>query len=247
MRSTRTAAAAAALLTLTLLAGCGGGGDNNASDNETVTETVSPTPSETTTTEATTPTESVSAMDPTASSDITQEQLDAALLAPEEVGTDFTLGTYTDTDDPPLCDPTGTPLDQQVPPQVQGGTEIDHSSGNAALLEEITIYPTEADAADAFTVGTSGLTCNKGTLADGSTIDISTPQDVTAQINSASGLGNSTAWTLTNDSIQAQLVVTLAGRILLTTSFQATSDFDTSTLPNPVDVAAQAFTKALAN
>lgn len=250
MRTPRPAAVAALLTLTAFLAGCGGDKNDDASADET-TETVTATPSESASTGATETTPTVdtseSPMDPTASSDITQEQVDAALLTPEEVGADFVLGSYTDSDDPPPCDASGTPIDEAVPPAVQGGTEIDHSSGNAAMQEEISIYATESDAASAFTLGTSGLNCSNGTLPDGSTFSIDPPQDVTADVNGASGLGNSTAYGFSTDSSQGTLIVTLAGRVIMATTFQSTSDFDTSTLPNPVDVAAQAFAKALAN
>jgi len=250
MRTPRIAAVATLLTLTTLLAACGSDDKDSDSSDDKTTATVTASPSETTSappTEAT-PTETapVTPMDPTEAGDVTQEQVDAALLVPEEVGADFVLGAYADSDDPPLCDPSGTPLDEQVPPQVQGGTEIDHSTGNAALQEEITIYATEADAANAFAIGTAGITCTEGTTSDRTAVTIDAPQDVTAQVNT-SGIGTSTQWGLTGDGFQASLIATLAGRVILTTAFQATSDFDTSTLPNPVDVANAAFAKALAN
>jgi hypothetical protein len=248
MRSTRTAATAAALLTLTLLAGCGGGDDDKSSDDK-VTETVTPTTSDTTateaSTEASTPTDTTSEtpMDPTG--DVTQEQLDAALLTPEEVGAGFVAGTYTDTDDPPLCDENGTPLDQQFPPQVQGGTEIEQSDGIAALQEEITIYESDEVAAQAFAAGAAGLDCTDGTT-NGTAVKIGPPQDVTANVDT-SGLGTTTAWEVTSDSFQGVLVVTVAHRVVLAISYAAAPDADTSSLPNPVDVQATAFAKALAS
>lgn len=247
MRSTRTAAAAAALLTLTLLAGCGGGDDNKASDEQTVTETATPTPSETPTTEASTPTttdtSSVPPMDPTGN--VTQDQLNAALLTPEEVGTGFVAGNYTHTEDPPLCDPNGTPLDQQIPPQVQGGTEIDQSDGIAALQEEIAIYSSDEEAAQAFALGVAGLDCTNGS-SNGTAVKIGKPQDVTADVDT-SGLGTTTAWQVTSKSFQGALVVTVAHQVVLAISYAAAPDADLSSLPNPVDVQTAAFAKALAN
>ena len=249
MRTPRIAAVATLLTLTSFLAACGGDDKDGDSSDDKTTATVTASPSETTSAPTeTTPTETapVTPMDPTEAGDVTQEQVNAALLVPEEVGADFVLGAYTDSDDPPLCDPSGAPLDEQVPPQVQGGTEIDHSSGDAALQEEITIYATEADAANAFAIGTAGITCTDGTTADGTSVTIDAPQDVTAQVNT-SGIGTSTQWGVTGGGLQASLIVTLAGRVILVTSFTATSDFDTSTLPNPVDVANAAFAKALAN
>lgn len=242
MRSTRTAAAAAALLTLTLLAGCGGGDDDKkSSDKETVV--VTETPTETPTTEATTDT-SASPMDPTG--DVSQEQLDAALLTPEEVGDGFVLGDYSDSDDPPVCDPSGSPVDEQVPPQVQGGTAFDHSTVQASVQEEISIYASDAEAANAFALGSAGITCSEGTLPDGTAITIDAPQDVTSDVD-PSGLGSSTAWGVSGDGFEGVLIVTLAHRVIQSATFIAATDADTSTLPNPLDIAAAAWAKALAN
>lgn len=192
MRTPRVAVAAT-LMTLTLLTACGDGdGDSDSSDDKTtVTVTESPTESTSAPTETTPTTEtSVTPMDPT-ESDVTQEQLDAALLTPEEVSPDFVLGAYTDESSPGLCDPDGTPVDEAVPPALQGGTQIDHVDGTAALQEEIAIYASEAEAAEAFGLATADLACTEGSL-DGAPITIGAPQDVTAQVNSASGIGAST-------------------------------------------------------
>lgn len=248
MRSIRVASVATLLTLSTLLAGCGDDGDGDADEETTETVTVE---ASTETTESTSPTDTasptdVTPMDPTDTGDITQEQVDAALLTPEEVGPDFLLGAYTDESSPPLCDPEGTPVDEQVPPQVQGGTQIDHNSGDVAMQEEIAIYATEEEAAEAFGLATAGLACTEGS-SDGAPVTIGAAQDVTAQVNGASGIGSSTAWEITADGFNGVVVATLAGRIVLATQFASAPQFDTSTLPNPVDVATDAFAKALAN
>lgn len=242
-------ASVATLVTLsTLLAGCGGDDDKDSKSDDPVTATVTVDPSPTDTTEATEATSPTDAapMDPTDTGDITPEQVQAALLTPEEVGPDFALGAYTDESSPPLCDPEGTPLDVAVPPQVEGGTQIDHSSGDIAMQEEIAIYATEAEAAEAFGLATAGLACTEGS-SDGSPVTISAATDVTAQVNAASGIGTSTAWEVTGDGFEGVVIGTLAGRIILATQFASAPGADTSGLPNPVDVAAAAFAKALAN
>uniref|UniRef100_UPI001C7E23EF hypothetical protein n=1 Tax=Nocardioides stalactiti TaxID=2755356 RepID=UPI001C7E23EF len=172
------AAATAAVLVLTsFAAGCGGDKDSDDADEpKTVTVTETPTDATTApTTEATTeaPPTDVTPMDQTG--DITQEQVEAALLTPAEVSADFVVGSYTDEDNPPLCDPSGLPLDQQVPPQVSGGTQIDHADGIAAIQEEIAIYATEQEAAEAFALGTAGLACTEGS-SDGTPVTISAPE-----------------------------------------------------------------------
>ena len=247
MRSTRTAATAAALLTLTLLAGCGGGDDDKASDTET--EVVTETPSPTESTEATTPTTdtSVTPMDPTETTDVTQEQLEAALLTPEDVAPGLVLGTWTNSDSPPPCDPDAQPTDEQIPPAVEGGVQINSSDGNASMEEEIAIYDTEDEAADAFALGSEGLNCSTATFDDGSTATIGSPTDVTSDVNADSGLGTSTAWEVTGDGFSGVLIATVAGRIVMANTFIAADGTDTSALPTPVEVATKAWAKALAN
>ncbi len=127
MRTPRIAAVAT-LLALSLLTACGDGDDDSDSSDDKTTVTVTETPTETTA-RPTTHEASVTPMDPT-DSDVTQEQVEAALLTPEEVSPDFVLGAYTDESSPPLCDPEGTPVDEAVPPSVQGGTQIDHADGS---------------------------------------------------------------------------------------------------------------------
>jgi hypothetical protein len=244
MRTPRIAAVATLLTLTTFLAACGDDDKDSNSDDD-VTETVTASPSETPTTDATETPTAEAPMDPT-DGDITLEQVQAALLTPEEVGADFTLGSYDETDDPPPCDPTGTPVDEAVPPSVQSAVQFDHSTGNAAVQEEISIYATEAVAAEAFALGSAGITCSEGTLPDGSAVTITPPSDVTAVVNT-SGIGTSTQWGFTGDGYQGTIVATLAGRVIVATTVQATSDFDISTLPNQATVASDAFAKALSN
>ncbi len=248
MRTLRVASVATLLTLSTLLAGCGGDGDSDADDEVTETVTVD---ASTDATGSTSPTDSApptdaTPMDPTDTGDITQEQVEAALLTPEEVGPDFLLGAYTDEPSPPLCDPEGTPIDEQLPPQVQGGTQIDHNSGDVAMLEQIAVYATEEEAAEAFGLATAGLACSEGST-DGTPVTISPAQDVTAQVNATSGIGASTAWEITAEGFNGVLVATLSGRIILATQFASAPQFDTSTLPNPVDVQSAAYAKALAS
>lgn len=250
MRTPRIAAVATILALTTALAACGGddGKDSDSSDDE-VTETVTASPTETATTEATTaPTDaSVTPMDPTdTSGEVTQEQLDAALLTAEDLGAGFVLGEWTSEDSPPPCDPSGTPVDTQIPPAVEGGVEINTADGQASLQEELAIYDTEALAAEAFGLGSAGLGCTTATLPDGTTAEIGPAQDVTAEVNT-SGIGSSTAWEISGDGFEVVLVATLAGRVVMACTFANSPDADTSTLPNPIEVAEAAFAKALAN
>jgi len=247
MRTHRVAAVATLLTLTTFLAACGDDDkDSDADDKVTETVTASEPASESASTAppTTAPTTDVTPMDPTG--DITVEQVNAALLTPGEVSPDFVLGTWTSEDSPPPCDASGTPVDVTIPPSVEGGTEMGTSDGQIAMSEEIAIYESEDVAADAFALGTAGLACSTATLPDGTTATIAPPEDVSAQVNT-SGIGTSTAWQITGDGYEVLLVATLSGRIILACTFSAATDADTSALPNPVDIAATAFAKALAN
>lgn len=241
-------AAVATVLALSLMTACGGGDDDSGSSDEEVTETVTETPSETTSappTETSAPTDATP-MDPTAS-DVTEEQLEAALLTPDEIAPGLVVGTWTNEDSPPPCDRTAPPLDEQIPPALEGGTQINTAGGDASYEEEISIYATEEDASEAFSIGSSGLDCSTATLDDGSTATISAPTDVTAEVNGASGVGNSTSWEITGDGFSGVLIATVAGRIVMANTFVVAEGADTATLPTPLEIATTAWTKALAN
>lgn len=244
MRSPRTATVAT-LLAVSLLAACGDGdGDSDAVETETVTETASSDPTDATTT-ATEPTTSAP-MDPTETGDVTLAQVEAALLSPEEIAPGLEEDEWTDDDSPPPCDPSAAPTDETVPPAVQAGIEIDTTDGNASVTEEIAIYDTEAEAAQAFALGSEGLNCPSAELPDGTTVTIGPATDVTAQVNTT-GIGSSTAWELGGDGFTGALVATIAGRVIVASTFFAAEGADTSNLPTPIEIAERAFAKALAN
>jgi hypothetical protein len=256
MRSSRRVAAAATLLTLTaFLAGCGDDGDKDGKSDEP-RETVTVDGSETPSTDATDATEETSApttdasvtpMDPTETSDITQAQVEAALLTPEEVAPGLVLGSWSNDDTPPPCDPTAEPADVQVPPAVESGVQINTADGNASMEEEIAIFATEEEASEAFGISSGGLDCSTATLDDGSTVTIGPASDVTAEVNGASALGESTQWEISGDGYSGVLIATIAGRIVMANTFVVAEGADTSTLPTPIDIAAQAWAKALAS
>lgn len=249
MRPPRLLAATATLLALTVLAACGdddNGSDADAEETETITETASPDETTDATTSATTESTDVPPMDPTEGGDITVEQVDAALLTPDDIAPGLVQGEWTNEDSPPPCDPDAQPTDVVVPPAVESGTEISTADGNAALSEEIAIYDTEGEAAEAFEVGSAGLDCETATLPDGTTVTIGAPEDVTAQVNS-SGIGSSTAWSVTGEGYEIVLIATLSGRLIMANTFVVADGADTTGLPTPVETASLAFQKALAN
>jgi hypothetical protein len=179
----------------------------------------------------------------TPSTTITQAELDAALLSTSDIGPGFKLGTYQANPGGGPCEPVGTPsVDQRVPPAVESGRAFDSTQVDAELVQEAAIYDTPAEAARAFALAVHGTSCRHGTLSDGTEVNISVGQDVTAQVN-AGDVGKSTAWQLSNKTIRGVIVATLAGRVANACIFVAAADVDTSKLPNPVAVAKIAFDK----
>lgn len=177
---------------------------------------------------------------------ITQAELDAAMLQVSDIG-GFTVGTYRRNTNGGPCEPTGTPsVDQRVPPQVESGRTFDSTKVNAELVQEAAVYSTSAEAARAFTLAVRGTSCRHGVLSDGTKVTISAGQDVTAQVNGNS-VGKSTAWQLSNASIQGVIVATLSGRVANACIFVAAANADTSQLPNPIAVAKIAFKKLLSH
>ena len=247
MRTPRIAAVAT-LLALSLLTACGGDGDDDSdSSDDKTTVTVTETPSDATSapTEATPTTDaSVTPMDPT-EGDVTQDQGEAALLTPEEVSPDFVLGSYSYESSPFPCDPDGTPVDEAVPPSVQGGT-------GSSMPTSGRPPGGDRDLRDGGR-GRRGVRArHRGPRLCRGFRGRRAGHDQWAPGRDGPGqqcqrIGTSTPWEFSTGRSNGVFVATLAGRIILATQFSAAPDVDTSAFPAPIDVATAAFGKALAN
>jgi hypothetical protein len=212
-----------------LAAGCSSGSDDS------VTATVVATTAAPTTTAAA----------PTTSSEATiEDQATAALLTPAEVGPGFVADTWK-PGDPSEPTPCGTPsVDATVPPAVQVGAVMGLASTNQALQEEISVYSGEEEADQAFTTGSTGLSCTTGTVtfADRTTapLTITPGVDVTSEV----GGDQATAWQLQGGGIQGVLVAVKLSGILVTFQFTA-PDTATDLQPEPLTVAKAGMDKIL--
>ena len=178
--------------------------------------------------------------------DVTQEQLDAVLLTPDEIAPGLVEGTWTDESSPPPCDQTATPADEQIPPSLQGGVQITTADQNASYEEEIAVYASEAEATGAFEINSAGLDCGTATFEDGSTATIGPATDVTTEVNGASGVGTSTAWEVSGEGFTGVLIASIAGPVIIANTFVVADGADTATLPTPIEIATAAWTKAVA-
>ena len=241
----RTSLAVAAVSLCLAASACNSGGDDSASDSDTSSS--APSSSSTSASASTS-----SATDSTASSTstpLTDDQVTPALLVPDDLqGYGFTAGPTPSDDDSALpCAAPGSPgIDAQVPPQAHGGTELDNNAVGASIVQEIQVYDTPDEAAQAFGLLVDGLNCPSGTLPDGTTIQIKAAGDVTAQVNT-NGLGQSTAWQLKSAQFDGIIVATLSQSVATDILYLKAKGADESQLPNPLDVSKVAFQKILAN
>jgi hypothetical protein len=187
----------------------------------------------TTTAEATTTT--AAAETTTTGADV-QAQAQAALLTAADLPAGFTDLEWTDSNDPPPCAAAGTEsVDDQLPPQLVVGSLAQNDAIPAVFLQEIRLYSSEAEAANSVGLGTAGLDCPVGTVAnsDGTTTDlnIAAPQDVSADV----GVDSATAWAVTSDQFVGTLVAVQLGAAVVTFQFETTPEADTTALGDPLD------------
>jgi hypothetical protein len=173
-----------------------------------------------------------------------EDQAQAALLTPDEVGPGFTAGDWT-PGDPANPTPCGTPsVDATVPASVEVGTVVALATTSQALREEISVYDDEEEADTAFTTGTTGLDCATGkvTFTDGTTAPLSivSPVDVTKEVGGDKAL----AWQVRGGGIQGVLVAVKLPGIVVTFQFTA-PDTATNLRPDPLTVAKAGMDKIL--
>ena len=126
---------------------CSSGGDNSVTTSAASAPSSASTSAPATTTAGGTSTSEETSV---------EDQAQAALLTPAEVGPGFTAGTWT-ASDPKQPTPCGTPsVDSTLPPQLQVGTVIGLASTQQALQEEISLYTAVEEATAAFQTGSAG-------------------------------------------------------------------------------------------
>lgn len=213
-------------------AGCSSGSDDSVTTSTAAAGTTTAAPATT-------------AGDTTTSGEASvEDQAEAALLTPDDVGPGFTAGQWTPSD-PSEPAPCGTPsVDATVPASVQVGTVMGLASTDQALRQEISVYDDDEEADTAFTTGTTGLACPTGTVTftDGSTapLTIVSPVDVTSEVGGDQAL----AWQLQGGGIQGVLVAVKLSAIVVTFQFTA-PDTATDLQPAPLTVAKAGMDKIL--
>jgi hypothetical protein len=167
-----------------------------------------------------------------------------ALLTVDEVGSTFTTGTFEQDDNPLPCAKADAPsFAKQTSPQVDVGAEFDSDNPQAQVGEEIYSYPDAAAASGALAVGKAGMDCTKGTIhyTDGTTatVTIGKPETVSDQLDVDSGY----AWSVDSDEFSGSQVAFVVGAELITLTFAAATDVDTTKLPDAIKIARTAISK----
>lgn len=159
------------------------------------------------------------------------------LTAADVSGFALTDGQFT-APDPTQPLPCGQPdPDNQFPPALQVGSELDSASPQAAIVETLAFYQDTETASKAFQAGVQGISCTSGNVVTGSQsipVQLETPSDVTSQV----GGDKAVQVHLTSSQFQAVVVAVSKDNAIATFQYQTTPDADTTELPNPTQLAA---------
>jgi hypothetical protein len=212
------------------------GGDDVASSDSTTTST---TAEETTTTTeaATTTTTEAEATTTTVDIEDTGDtaDLEAAVQTLLLTADDLDFDTFSDVGFDPgnpgegPCGPTGSTIDALV----DVGVGLDNANDSLALQEEISVYETDADAAEDFQTSLDALTCT--TTPDGAAT-LGEIQDVTAAV----GGDQAVAIPISGTGFTGTVVgVLLSDAIVVFQFIAAPAEAATAPgVPSPIDVAA---------
>lgn len=160
--------------------------------------------------------------------------MEKGLLTAEELGNGFAKGNYTPADP---TDTTGKLPCGQVstsvmfPNALRTGTTL--GKGNEALMEEtLNLFLDDTTAAAAYEYALEGLNCAEGKVGD-VVVQIENAGDVSKEI----GVEAANAWTAAIGSDTAVLIAFKRGSLTAGFTFVVAEGVDSSTLPNPIDLA----------
>ena len=239
--------------TAVALAGCSSSGHPKPSATTSSAPTTSTTPTSTPPASSSTPAPASSS-----SEQVTEAALAKLLVTPTDLKlTGATSTPAPNTNSPLPCAAAGSQsLNEQVPATVRAGTDITDDAVQAALSEEIRVYPDTATATRAFGVVNTGLSCKTGTLQStgGSKVayKIGTPEDLKTVVTDTPKLAeieitDAKAWPGTAAGEEVDIVAVALGRTLVLFIFQSPVGADTSKLPAPQTVIQTALEKIVTN
>jgi hypothetical protein len=182
---------------------------------------------------------------------LTQAQAQAAMLKASDLGTGYTDGTFK-PDDPKTPEPCGQQsVDAQIPPAFNVGSTVTSSSINAAFQEDYDGYNDAASATNAFNGKLAGVACTNATIVDDTgaktPVTFSAPTDVTSSVGGVKAVEVDVKSTDTSaNGFEGVLVAVQLPQGIVAFEFLSGNGTDTSTLPNPGDVAKQGVAKLTA-
>ena len=172
----------------------------------------------------------------------TQAELDASLLTPADVGPGFTKAQFSPSGDPLPCTPNDPPLEQQFSSTLTGGTALADNPKAVAMSEDLRLYADPDTAEKVLQAAAKGLNCKQGKLnLTGTPEDVtfSAEQDATADTHSDDAISVQA----TSAQYDIQLIGCKIGRLVVLFSFLGAKGADTSTLSNPITIAAKGIDK----
>jgi hypothetical protein len=171
---------------------------------------------------------------------LTQAQAQAALLAPDEVGSDLQVAPVDNSRSPFPCTTDRPPPDVQVPPKASAKSSFTNASKDLQFTEQVESYADAATAAKALAAGERGLTCDIGEL-NGLGVTIHGPIDLTTSFTTK--VEKAEAWALTLSGAKQTIIVAKTGQRIVALTFGATSGADEST-EDAAGIASRALAKA---
>ena len=199
-------------LIATLLAGCTSSGTSDPSS--------SAPPITSTSASGTTPAPaSPSAVKPTEvakSGGLSADQVKAALLSGDEVGSGLSTAKPDTSDAPFPCTPDDPPPDVQVPPKASAKTMFSNDTQDIELTEQVESYADNATAAKALAVGEKGLTCDIGTVGN-QQVTIQGPIDLSTSFTTK--LDKAELWAVSGSGARQSIIVAKMGQRIVAVTF----------------------------
>ncbi len=157
--------------------------------------------------------------------------LKTLLLTPAEVGPTFVEDTYTPGNGTTPC---GINVEGQVPSIASTGTQIDSNEPLLALIEQIKVYDTTAEAKNAFDLASTGFACGST-----ETVTLGDLTDVSAQLGIPSFAVNVAA-----NGTEGVLILALEKDAIVVMQFEKKAGAaDAPGTPDTMTVAQAALTK----
>lgn len=168
------------------------------------------------------------------------DELQAAMLTPEEVGTGFVAATFRPSgpQESFICGRPGIAARFQT---VQAGSAASRGE-DQLLVEAVHVFAGVADAERGFSAVVDGFACGSGSTVDGTPATIGPARDVTA----LAGGDQARAWTIDAQGTTVEVISVQAREAVVVFSYVATPGVEPITAPEPMALARTGIAKQLA-